>query len=774
MLTTLSLRKTTHLYIFVFTSLIFLPVGIAQDQVSRNAAEAPFDFSTEFDTADIQSNSTVVIAGGTVIKERSLAAGFAWSASEEKSAGLWVVGSTASVRFFTSGIHDKKVHMRCLPFRYPNAPQQNLQVLVNGKQLQQFDMPAAWKEYQIPIPSAFVKEGFNDLSFHFSQTRSPSDLNPESSDNRQLSCFFSDLSVLPDDAEPSAIEPPATLQPHQKTNLIRQSLGTKVSYHLRVPQNSQLSLRYARPKSGPNSAIASFACQLERDGKNEIVLFQDHLPPMVSSGAPDWQLKELQIDEYADQIVALSFIYSATSTSKGTDDVLLWTGSVSGSTKSTSESKRSFDPPTGIILISLDTLRADSLGCHGYNKPTSPLLDEFASESSLFENCLSHAPSTLTSHGVMFTSLYPEVHGGSFSTKSSIRRDVPTLAEQMRAGGYRTVAIHGGGQLDSVFGTDRGFEVYNTVEEYFAETVKHGITWLDAHENEKFFMFLHTYQIHAPYTPDSEFAAIFTKDLSYQGPLGHFVDRPEIAEMEANGTLTPLDILYTKGLYDAEINYTDTVFETLTSYLKAKGRYEDTLIMVVSDHGEEFNDHGSTALHSHTLYQELLHIPMIVKWPKGLYAGTRISQLVSLADVSPTLLDAAGLPPFSKAVGASVLPLASQSGVYPRTWSYSHMEKLSREALNTEEWKLIFNRTPQTARTDRYVPAVELYNLRQDPQEQANLSSSYPILLGYLLSIMERTRADLYEDITSKSSQDTRVVLPNELRERLKSLGYVD
>jgi len=301
------------------------------------------------------------------------------------------------------------------------------------------------------------------------------------------------------------------------------------------------------------------------------------------------------------------------------------------------------DAPT-VVLISIDTLRPDRLGCYGHQQPTSPNLDLFREDAVLFSTAISQAPSTLPSHATMLTSLLPEHHGAFFSRRSPLPGHLPKLATVLGAAGYRTAAFTGGGQIAPEFGLDRGFEVYgvNQGGPDFAEAVRSGLEWLGRDAGRPAFLFLHTYQVHHPYTPDADLLPIF--DDGYAGPLPGEISK-ELLNSINRGELVidDRDLGHIEAAYDAEIRSVDQAFGELLSGLEALGLAENTLVVFTSDHGEEFGEHGVVGWHSHTLYDELLRVPLVIRFPDGLAAGQTVEAQVRLLDIAPTIASVVGI-----------------------------------------------------------------------------------------------------------------------------------
>lgn len=279
-----------------------------------------------------------------------------------------------------------------------------------------------------------------------------------------------------------------------------------------------------------------------------------------------------------------------------------------------------------VIVISIDTLRADHLGTYGAYRPTSPALDAFAKEAAVFTAAWSVWPETSGSHMSLFTSRFPSEHG----VTSFISTPPPTialLAEQLRAGGYRTRAFTEDGGVWAHAGFARGFGAYGERRSATgvypgeaAATFGDATRWIEAHADRTFFLFVHTYQVHGPYTPPRAYRQLFADVPGREGTAfaGHALN------------------------YDREIRFTDDQVGAFLASLHRLGLDDRTIVILLSDHGEEFGDHGGMG-HGRTLYREVLHVPLVVRAP-GLATPARIATPVSLLDVAPTVLDLLGLP----------------------------------------------------------------------------------------------------------------------------------
>ena len=311
-------------------------------------------------------------------------------------------------------------------------------------------------------------------------------------------------------------------------------------------------------------------------------------------------------------------------------------------------------PTRGYILISLDTLGARHLGCYGAERDTSPFFDRLAGEGVLFENAFVQYPSTLVSHVSMFTGLYPQEHG-VYPPSSVLSAEVPSLPERFRAAGFRTAGHTEAGYVSADFGFDRGFDEFEAVANggRAAQTFERGLGFLAGlGSDDRFFLFLHTYAVHDPYEPPAE------HDRRYwPGAAPEVTDSRGSFLRDVNmgrHRVPPETIAFYRAQYDAEVRALDDALHAFFDRLDALGLRAETTIVVTSDHGEEFAQHGKLA-HSQ-VYPETLHVPLLVLHP-DLTGGSRVSDLVQSIDLAPTLYELSGVAAGGEMSGVSLVPL---------------------------------------------------------------------------------------------------------------------
>ncbi len=397
--------------------------------------------------------------------------------------------------------------------------------------------------------------------------------------------------------------------------------------------------------------------------------------------------------------------------------------------------------PPNVLLISVDTLRADYLGAYGGAVPT-PSFDALAKEGVLFEKTVSHAPITLPSHASILTGSYPIAHGvrdnGSFRLDASQN----SLAEVFQASGYRTAAFVGSFALDSRFGLDQGFDVYDDdygdtselgefhVSERAAEAVLDSAqAWLDELNDERWFVFIHLFDPHFPYAPPPPFGR-------------EYADDP----------------------YAGEVAYVDSALGHFLDELRKAGKLSNVLIVATADHGEGLGEHGEKT-HAMFAYDSTLHVPLILNWQSFLPEGVRVPSRVRLIDLAPTVAELAGLEAPQGCQGRSLIPIVT--GVEKPEDRDSYFEAMTFH-LNRDLAPL----TGLYHGPHKYIdlPIPELYDLGADPQESDNLFEIQPEFGRQAASVLDQL-------ITSHSTEVTGEIRTAELdREtvaRMESLGYL-
>ncbi len=442
--------------------------------------------------------------------------------------------------------------------------------------------------------------------------------------------------------------------------------------------------------------------------------------------------------------------------------------------------------PPNVLLISIDTLRADHVGCYGYGRPTTPNIDALAREGVLFENHISSSSWTLPAHASLFTSVADSVHGCLESTGTALSPAFTTLAERFARAGYETAGFYAGPYLHEVFGLGQGFETYRfcvqDADAFSAEEVQswgldpvaqkrshQGVTnpgvyragrdWMEAHKERPFFVFLHFWDVHYDFTPPPPWDTRFNP--GYRGPVDgrDFVFDPSIAP-----GMPAADLQQLLALYDGEIGWTDTFVGLLRQDLETWGLSDDTIIVVTSDHGTEFFEHGGKG-HRSTLYDELIRIPLVIWYPERL-AARRVSAQTRSIDVGPTLLELTGLPAPKRVMGHSLMSLASGGALDFDNAAISELYSVGlrlRSVRALESKFLVDENDPEPFRW---------YDLQLDRAEVRPIRDLNAELGGRAQERYLRAKADLDQAVEMRAGTAIDTLLTPEIEQGLRKFGY--
>jgi len=417
----------------------------------------------------------------------------------------------------------------------------------------------------------------------------------------------------------------------------------------------------------------------------------------------------------------------------------------------------------GIVIVDVDTLRADALGCYGNELGTSPAIDAFAAGATRFEWAFSQAPYTLPSQVSIFTSLYPWTHR-VLRNEDRLGGDALTLAEVFSRAGWRTGAFVDGGFLKALFGLDQGFETYVDANGGGLDAMEGDIAaWLGDARKQRFLLLVHTYDVHSPYSPDepfrSRFAALAPRPSEGFEPTNEVLDairesqwKPPLRQLPAN------DLEYARAMYLAEVAGVDAWFGRLLAGLRDLGLEESTAVVVVSDHGEEFQEHGSV-LHD-KLYTTVTHVPLLVSAPGS--PASLVRSQVETIDLFPTLVELAGLEPVPGLEGRSLAD-SIRSGDEPAPATafgmspYYGDQRFAADAAR----QVVLTLSP---------PRLELFAYRDDPSGLRDLAAAEaPRAESLAREIRRRARHG-----AAQSPLRDDVELDEDAIRQLRALGYLD
>lgn len=447
--------------------------------------------------------------------------------------------------------------------------------------------------------------------------------------------------------------------------------------------------------------------------------------------------------------------------------------------------KEKLSKPTNVILISIDALRADHLGCYGYPKPTSPCIDAFASRNVTFEHACSPQPWTLTSHLSMRTSLYPDTH--DVHEGVTLSHKWQTLAEILKKHGYATGAfVTNSHWLNGTYGHSRGFDHYWCRDERGELANAALADFVIKNRAKPMYLFIHYYDVHAggggpdyhlPYYAPDEIRKLFMPNRPhvFRGGDGVYWSTSYLLHAEEKGIrLNDEEVEELRALYDAAVRLADNNLCNLFKMLKKEDVFDNSIIIITADHGEELQDHGHF-LHFQ-LYEEVFHVPLIIRIPRKLAQTEplikepqKISGLAGLIDIFPTVLDCLGIPyPENQVQGHSLLPLM-RGGKNARRYAFASefdlIAKQNRMAVRDASWKLIC--------TGNKNPRCELYYLPDDPLERVNLADKHPEKVSELRETIDLWKKANRHMREQSESQENYHGLSDEDRQKLRSLGYI-
>ena len=399
-----------------------------------------------------------------------------------------------------------------------------------------------------------------------------------------------------------------------------------------------------------------------------------------------------------------------------------------------------------VILMTLDSTRADHLGCYGYGPAKTPTLDALARDGVLFNQASSVAPLTQPAHSSIMTGMYPTHHGVRVNGNAALGQEQRTIAEALSEKGYKTGAFIGAFVLDGRWGLNQGFQLYD--DQFNLEKYKHldlasvqrpadkvmdaALAWLEGQPSSPFFAWIHFYDAHSPYEPPEPF----------------------LSEYRAQGLA---------GLYDGEIAFVDQQVGRLVSWLKAKGLDRKTVLVIIGDHGEGLGSHGE-GTHGYFVYDYALRVPFLIAAPFPELTGVQVDAQVSAVDVFPTVLALAGIDAGPAVHGRSLLPLM----LHPRSDAPAYAYGESMTPSLQFGWSAL-----QSLRSNRYklikAPRPELYDLVADPGEGTNLYEQLPAVARDMTRRLERLVEETGRGAPTPASAD----LDQDTLERLSALGYV-
>ncbi len=650
--------------------------------------------------------------------------GWSWPEKDAKGRAFrWATGDRSSLRFYCASPREIQLRLTIRPFVYEGAPEQVLRCLLNGAAIGEKKFPSV-SHLDFQLPPSLLHEGENHLDFLWKYSTRVSDVRP-SRDQRKLAAAVSAILFEGLVENPThrgiAQDGPVRLPGASETRIALRP-GPDAVLNLAAGELKRLKIRVRQEGEEARTVEAS-------GRRGGLYRLKNHEGPIeiafrVGRGAP------LSLD----------------------DARLSWAGP---DISPASESEPSVRRPD-IILYVVDTLRADRLACYGGPEGISPAVDRLSADGLLYEHAVAQSSWTKPSVTSILSGLLSTEHGVR-SREQAIPKRVKLISEYLKDSGYRTGAFTTNAYLIPAAGFDRGFEDFHFSQISSRKLTREGIGWLSEQGKDKpVFLWLHSVDPHAPYQPTAAFRGRWAPGVPAEfGSVEHIRSLGGRPPEETAPFVSPF-----RALYDAELAQNDAALGELIGYLRKSGRYDDSCIVFVSDHGEEFWEHGVNG-HGWDLFEEVLHVPLVLKLPGSSRRGDRVPVPVQQIDLLPTLLHIAGLRVPENLRGRDLFA----GGPDPDRPIFSEMSYEGREgfAVRSGSYKLI------QPLSRGFLPGPQLFDLEADSGESINYGGDFPVLAAWL-ALEGRMRMAL---LPASGEAERPVALSAEERRGLEALGYL-
>lgn len=422
-------------------------------------------------------------------------------------------------------------------------------------------------------------------------------------------------------------------------------------------------------------------------------------------------------------------------------------------------SKAAHDAPDTVLLIVIDTLRADKLGCYGECETNTPFIDDFSKGSFVFQRAESPSPWTLPGMVGLLTGRYPG-SAGSMKPNRVFTYDGPLLPEMFQQLGYKSYGVVANPFMQIERGWGRGFDEYRYVPDnrgVGAKVLDLLKEFTDKANNGKLFLFAHFMDPHTPYGPPRPFGRIFLDTNTSPRSINQSLNAIRTGSLK----LDDQDKQDIHALYKGEIAFIDRILEKFFLYLKRLGRYDDACIIITSDHGEEFWEHGQFE-HGHSLYQELLHVPLIVRFNDQKRSRGIINTRCNLIDLFPSLSESFDQDSDISELHGTPILFEMKNDFDERFYFFGHLlHGMPKTAVSNGKWKLI----------DHAVKDYSLFDLEKDPEEKNDLLDQLPDITSKLKNKLVRWRNEV---LSNDFKAAPTPVMSNETRKQLQALGYLE
>jgi arylsulfatase A-like enzyme len=616
---------------------------------------------------------------------------------------------------------------------------QTLRIDLNGTEVTGVVVPRKFTTFEIELPVGLQRSGFNELTFSYSNPVRP---RAEGVDRSRAIAWYR-LSLRGQEREAATA--------NSERDRLFLPFGSEVSYFVELRQGTHWVADRVALRAAGEGRLKVMA-ETDSGGLQELATFEG------TAESVELDFGDVGLAQVDKEPVRVVFRSSGSSEDPGAGVVISRPRLAAPVLEQAKLELRPMERPPNVIFYLVDTLRVDRLGCYGYEKPITPSIDAFAEGAVVFDRAVGQSSWTRASVASLFTGLWPVSHG-AVGRRDRLSEEALTLAEGLKTSGYTSAAFVTNANVDRKFGLGQGFDFYRQIHEFVrsGEVTDRVLHWLQREERPRpLFLYIHTIDPHDRYIPSPEYLQRFApQSVEF---LKLYRGRDRSLKPRSPGALEHL-----QALYDAEVAENDASFGRLLEGLEELDLYEDSIIVFMSDHGEEFFEHNEST-HGKNLFAITLDFPLIVKFP-GQRSGARTSRLVQHADLLPTVFELAGLEIPSSVEGRSFADLASggneRDGSGP-VYSHLHLDKHPHSSVVDGDWKLII------AEVSNGPKRLHLYNLAEDPGETDNLAARLPIR-----SAVMRRKLEAHLAASESRSQREAIVLDEELERSLRALGYL-
>ncbi len=752
--------------IFILTNLSFFFCCQKRREIVDGLNNGRYDFASNVSHAEMDK---ICFDLGTASSRKMLQSGWGNNVHSLDGINYVAVKQIASIIELPPLTSSSRIlSFNSFPFLDHNVSSATVALYLNGHLLKKIRLQPGWNEYFVPIKGKYFSLKGNTLILEHSFDYRTPQKNGQPGEKKpavgydKLCLIKKELAQNEKEVKHNFLRLNQLRMGGDTRPVLETRANNHFSYQLSLSEPAELHFSLGLPEEKAQKIEQIEYQILAQQKKGEQLLFSQLYHSDNDELGKNWNEFTLDLSPYAGSELSLCFKTQLVAKKGHTIDTIYWGNPFL--IKPQDKGKKKLN----VIIYLVDTLRADHLGCYGNREIQTPHIDRFASQGVLFEKAYAQASWTKPSTATLLTSTYPSYHG-AITREDGLTNRVTTIAESLRDEGYLTTGFINNPNIVSDFGFHQGFDSYIEIYQQLKQRPLYAhhmnqliLPWLEENANMPFFLYIHTVDPHDPYNPPPPFDTMY--DKNYQGSI-QGLSRTLCGIDEGKIKVTLRDIQHLEALYNGEVTLNDLAFKKLIEKLKELKLYDRTLIIFTSDHGEEFWEHQGVK-HGDTLYEEQIHVPLIMRAPSHFPAGLKITPMIRLMDVMPTILDLLNLPIPSQCQGESLFPLVRGEikSLIDEMYFEEDLDGAMSQSVRGRRWKLISY--PKTA-------YFELFNLEKDPGERHNVASKYPEIANSLMEKIKRWHQEQIERRAGLRRPEVKR-LSEETIKQLKALGYLN